>query len=119
MQTVKENFKALSEGDAGSPSGASKLVRSLFLILLLLVSRSTEVLAALQRAAKGAKISSCPGIWGTGCEEGRIMIHQVADAAMSPSFVGILGKTEYWLRIIETEAGLLATISYRCTSVAF
>lgn len=94
MQTVKENFKALSEGDAGSPSAASKLVRSLFLIFLLLVSRSTEVLAALQRAAKGAKISSCRGIWGTGCEEGRVVIHQVADAAMSPSFVGILGKIE-------------------------
>lgn len=31
MQTMKENFKAVSKGDAGFPSGASKLERSLFL----------------------------------------------------------------------------------------
>lgn len=37
MQTIKENFKAVSEGSAGLPSGAGKLERSLFLIFLLVV----------------------------------------------------------------------------------
>lgn len=30
MQTIKENFKAVSEGDADLPLGASKLERSYF-----------------------------------------------------------------------------------------
>lgn len=83
MQTIKENFKAVSEGSAGLPSGASKLERSLFLIFLLVVSWSTEVLAALQRAAVGAKISSCHSSWRTDSEGGRGTIHRMAYVAIS------------------------------------
>lgn len=38
MQTMKENFKVLSVGNTGLPSGANKLEISLFLIFLLSVS---------------------------------------------------------------------------------
>lgn len=85
MQTIKENFKAVSEGGAGLPSGASKLERSLFLIFLLVVSWSTEVLAALQTAAAGAKISSCRGSRRTDSEGGRGTIHRMAYADTSPT----------------------------------
>ena len=85
MQTIKENFKAVSEGGAGLPSGASKLERSLFLIFLLVVSWSTEVLAALQTAAAGAQISSCRGSRRTDSEGGRGTIHRMAYADTSPT----------------------------------
>lgn len=38
MQTMEENFKVVSVGNAGFPSGANKLEMSLFLIFLLSVS---------------------------------------------------------------------------------
>ena len=75
MQTMKENFKAVSEGDAGLPSEPSELEKSSFLIFLLSVSQPTEVLAALQRTAKGAKMSSCGGTRGASCEGGRVTVH--------------------------------------------
>lgn len=94
MQTIKENFKAVSEGEAGLPLGASKLEKSLFLIFLLSVSLFTEVLAALQGTAEEAEISSCQGTQGIGCERGRVTVHQVAYAPFFSSIVGIPDKTE-------------------------
>lgn len=38
MQTMKENFKAVNEGDSGLLQGLMALERSLFLILRLSVS---------------------------------------------------------------------------------
>lgn len=105
MQTIKENFKAVSEGNAGLPLGPRKLERSLLLIFLLSVPLFTEVLAALQRTAKGAKISSCWDTQGTGWAGGRVTVHQWLALHFS-SFVRIPDKTEGWWGILETGIGL-------------
>lgn len=57
MQTMKENFKAVNEGDSGLLQGLIVLEKSLFLIFRLSVLWTMEGLTSPQWLAQGSTLS--------------------------------------------------------------